>query len=208
MMEQTISLLDFFILGGPVMWPLVLFSVLTITIVLERLIFFMTHNLSSADLADELCSIMEKEGLEKAVEQINKVSDRKLCKKAFLAILEAKNLAAGEKKSTAVASEAVAQTTRFVNFLSALGTISPITGFLGTVTGMISAFMSISQADNISARLAANGIFQALITTAFGLIIAVVAVVFTHIFNGLSDQFAFSLEGSCNLLLASRQYED
>ena len=207
-MEQTISLLDFFVLCGPVMWPLALFSVLTIAIVLERCIFFLSYDTSSAPLAEELCTLLKEKNLEAAKEHLNRISGKKLCKKTFMTVLESRSLEEGEKKSTATAAEAVALTGRYVNFLSALGTIAPITGFLGTVTGMIAAFMSIAQADNISARLAANGIFQALITTAFGLIIAVAAVLFTHIFNGLSNQFAFSLERSCNLLLAERKYED
>ena len=201
-MEKTFTLLDLFTLGGPVMWPLALFSVLTVAIILEKCTYLLSHSLATEKLTKEVCSIIEQEGKSKALERINQESDKLLCKMAFIAALES------EKKCTAVASECTVGTNRFLGFLSALGTVAPITGFLGTVTGMISAFMSIAQADNISARLAATGIFQALITTAFGLVISVVAVVFCHIFTGISEKFAFSLENSCNLILSAKKHED
>jgi len=201
-MEKTFTLLDLFTLGGPVMWPLALFSVFTVAIVLEKCIYLLSHNLTTKKLAEEVCSIIEQTGKKEALDRIRQESDRMLCKNAFIAAL------ASEKKCTAVASECTVEINRFLGFLSALGTVAPITGFLGTVTGMISAFMSIAQADNISARLAATGIFQALITTAFGLVISVVAVVFCYIFTGISEQFAFSLENSCNLILAAKEHED
>jgi len=201
-MEKTFTLLDLFTLGGPVMWPLALFSVLTVAIVFEKCIYLLSHNLTTKKLAEEVCLIIGQMGKKQALDRINQESERMLCKSAFIAALDS------EKKCTAVASECTVGTNRFLGFLSALGTVAPITGFLGTVTGMISAFMSIAQADNISARLAATGIFQALITTAFGLVISVVAIVFCHIFTGISEKFAFSLENSCNLILAAKEHED
>lgn len=198
-MKETFSLLDFFTMGGPVMWPLALFSVMVLAVTLERLVFFLSRDFRTHDLAGRIC-----ENPSSGLSVLNNEKSRRFCIPAFRAVLEDNNLDAAEKKCSAVASALAEQTYRNLTFLSALATIAPVTGFLGTVTGMISAFMAIAQADSISAGLAATGIFQALITTAFGLFIAVAATVSYHIFSAVSDRFAASLENSCNLILAAR----
>jgi biopolymer transport protein ExbB len=88
------------------------------------------------------------------------------------------------------------------NFLTALGSLSPLTGFLGTVSGMIGAFRSIAEATDVNAQIVANGIYEALITTVFGLIIAIIAMIFHSIFSHVVDKFASSVEKTCSDLIA------
>jgi biopolymer transport protein ExbB len=87
------------------------------------------------------------------------------------------------------------------SFLIALGSISPLTGFLGTVSGMIGAFRSIAEATEVNAQIVANGIYEALITTVFGLVIAIIAMIFHSIFSHIVDKFATRIEGSCSELI-------
>jgi biopolymer transport protein ExbB len=87
------------------------------------------------------------------------------------------------------------------NFLTALGSLSPLTGFLGTVSGMIGAFKSIAEATEVNAQIVANGIYEALITTVFGLIIAIIAMIAFSIFSHIVDKFAAEVEKSCSELI-------
>jgi biopolymer transport protein ExbB len=87
------------------------------------------------------------------------------------------------------------------NFLTALGSLSPLTGFLGTVSGMIGAFRSIAEATEVNAQIVANGIYEALITTVFGLIIAIIAMIAHSIFSHIVDKFAAEVEKSCSELI-------
>jgi biopolymer transport protein ExbB len=87
------------------------------------------------------------------------------------------------------------------SFLTALGSISPLTGFLGTVSGMIGAFRSIAEATEVNAQIVANGIYEALITTVFGLVIAIIAMIFHSIFRHIVDKFTARVEGSCSELI-------
>ena len=87
------------------------------------------------------------------------------------------------------------------NFLTALGSISPLTGFLGTVSGMIGAFKSISEAADVNAQIVANGIYEALITTVFGLVIAIVAMSAHSLFSHVVDKFASDVEIVCSDLI-------
>jgi len=88
------------------------------------------------------------------------------------------------------------------NFLVALGSVSPLTGFLGTVSGMIGAFRSIAQATEVNAQIVANGIYEALITTVFGLIIAIVAMISHSIFSHIVDKFVAEVEKTCSNVIA------
>ena len=63
-----------------------------------------------------------------------------------------------------------------LEYLTAIGAIAPLLGFIGTVSGMISSFQSISNVNKVSVRLVAGGISEALVTTGFGLIVAVVCL--------------------------------
>lgn len=204
-MEIEISLLDLFIMGGPLMWPLALFSILTVAVICERSLFFLTNDFKTEDLTAMICGKLRSGNDMEAFAILKAENKKRFCLPVFTAAVEAFSSAAeaGEKKVAAAASLKSAETEKYLGLLSAIGTIAPITGFLGTVTGMISAFMNIASADNISAKLAAQGIFEALITTAYGLMIAVIAVSFYNIFSALADRFSFSLENSCNLILAS-----
>jgi biopolymer transport protein ExbB len=87
------------------------------------------------------------------------------------------------------------------SFLTALGSLSPLTGFLGTVSGMIGAFRSIAEAEDVNAQIVANGIYEALITTVFGLVIAIIAMVAHSLFSHVVDKFAADVEKSCSNLI-------
>ena len=64
-----------------------------------------------------------------------------------------------------------------LSVLDLVAMISPVLGFLGTVTGMINAFKSVSEAVSVQLQVVASGLYEALFTTAFGLIISIVATI-------------------------------
>ena len=72
---------------------------------------------------------------------------------------------------------------RGMAFLNGIGNIAPILGFLGTVIGMIDAFAAIAVATTVNAKVVATGIQIALVTTAGGLIVAAPTLAFFHFFN-------------------------
>ena len=74
-----------------------------------------------------------------------------------------------------------------LSLLDLIASIAPVLGFLGTVTGMISAFRAISQAETVRLQVVASGLYEALYTTAFGLIISVIAAVFSHVLGLWAD---------------------
>ncbi len=87
-----------------------------------------------------------------------------------------------------------AYVTRFLPILNTLGNVSPLLGLLGTIMGMIIAFESIASSGTGDPRVVANGISQALITTATGLIIAIPAIVFYRYLGHKADAQRSSIE--------------
>jgi len=85
------------------------------------------------------------------------------------------------------------------NRISMLATISgacPMIGFLGTVTGMIQAFYEMASSNNVTPTLLAGGIYQALITTAFGLVVGIICFMAYNTFIASVDRVVFKMEAA------------
>ena len=89
--------------------------------------------------------------------------------------------------------------------LGAMASLAPLLGFMGTVSGMISAFQAIAAADRVSVSLVAAGISEAMITTAFGLIVAVPCSFFDHLFRFLLRSEAHYLQEEVGRALGLRR---
>ena len=81
-------------------------------------------------------------------------------------------------------------------WISLFISVAPMLGFTGTVWGMINAFDSIKKANDISPNIVAGGISQALLTTAFGLVVAMIIQVFYNFFTSRIDKLIIDMEES------------
>jgi biopolymer transport protein ExbB len=201
--STTFSLLELFSMGGVFMWPLLLFSVAVVAISLERAIFLLYHKLRMEDLGEKLLPYIREGKLAEGREYLAGLSKRRIGTRILITLLDRSPL--GEHRmEQAVETEAASCINSLesgFNFLTALGSLSPLTGFLGTVSGMIGAFKSIAEATEVNAQIVANGIYEALITTVFGLVIAIVAMIFHSIFSHIVDSFAADVEKTCSELI-------
>jgi biopolymer transport protein ExbB len=204
----SFSLLELFKLGGIFMWPLLFFSIATIAISLERAIYLGYHNLRMDDLVQKLEQYIDENKISAARDFLSGLTKRRMGARILLILLNRSNLdetpEGSEKRKfsehrveRAVETEAMSNINSLengFNFLTALGSLSPLTGFLGTVSGMIGAFRSIAEATEVNAQIVANGIYEALITTVFGLVIAIIAMIAHSIFSHMVDKFAADVE--------------
>jgi biopolymer transport protein ExbB len=201
----SFSLLELFKLGGVVMWPLLAFSIATVAISLERAFFLFYHNLRVDDLALKVTSFVEENDFAEAEEYLEANTERRMGARVLLALVKHSKTSFSEHRvERAVETEAmncVNSLENGFNFLVALGSLSPLTGFLGTVSGMIGAFRSIAEATEVNAQIVANGIYEALITTVFGLAIAIIAMISHSIFSFIVDRFSSRIERVCSELI-------
>jgi len=183
-------------LGGWAIWPLMVFSVATVALIIERTLYIIFHNLKVSDTKEILLEMIDRKDFAGAMDHCNRAGRRLISPRIFLAGLEIRHLGEHriEKAMELEASRRINGLENGFDLLIAIGSIAPITGFLGTVSGMIGAFQSIATAENVNAQLVAGGIFEALITTAFGLIIAIAAITVYNLFAHIVDKFTKQLE--------------
>ncbi|MDR3201456.1 MAG: MotA/TolQ/ExbB proton channel family protein [Spirochaetales bacterium] len=200
---ETFSLLQFFQMGGPFMWPLLVFSIATVALAVERVIYLAYHNLRLEDLKQAVRGYMAKDDLAGARDYLAGLCKRRIGARILLTLVDRSGLSERrmEKAVEAEALSCIGSLENGFNFLTTLGSISPLTGFLGTVSGMIGAFKSIAEATEVNAQIVANGIYEALITTVFGLVIALVAVTAHSILSHIVDKFAAEVEKTCSDLI-------
>jgi biopolymer transport protein ExbB len=199
----SFSILELFKMGGIFMWPLLFFSVATIAISLERTIYIFYHNLRLDDLEEKTTEYIHAKDMEGARQYLSGLTKRRMGARILLALVKRPDLPEHriEKAVETEALTCINSLENGFNFLVALGSISPLTGFLGTVSGMIGAFKSIAEATEVNAQIVANGIYEALITTVFGLIIAIIAMIAHSLFSHVVDKFAADVEKSCSDLI-------
>lgn len=196
------SLIEFFKLGGPFMWPLLLFSIIGIAYIMERGYVFFKTDLKAIKEINELFHKLKKKDIDGAKKLLQE--NEKNC---IMSVLNAglkminQPLAQMEKSMEAESKIKIREIERGLNVLVVLGNIAPLTGFLGTVSGMIQAFKSIAVADEVSTQLVASGIYEALITTAFGLSIAIVVISAYNYFIHKVDDFASDVERVSNEMM-------
>ena len=174
---------EFITAGGPFMWPLLACSVLIITITIERSWFLQNRLVSPKGLKAQIINLLEKESISK--KQASEIAN--LSSLGFLLIncIKYKNLQRDnlESKIEEKAIEVKYSLERNLTMLGTIATISPLLGLLGTVVGMITAFTGLTETAGANPDLLASGISQALITTAFGLFIAVPGLVMHKYFE-------------------------
>ena len=174
---------EFITAGGPFMWPLLACSILIITITIERSWFLQNRLVSPKGLKAQIINLLDKESLSK--KQASEIAN--LSSLGFLLIncIKYKNLQRDnlESKIEEKAIEVKYGLERNLTMLGTIATISPLLGLLGTVVGMITAFTGLTETAGANPDLLASGISQALITTAFGLFIAVPGLVMHKYFE-------------------------
>lgn len=174
--KEPIGLLDLLITGGYMMIPLYLLFVLAIFIFFERLITLKKASSTSSHLMDQVKILVQSGQIEKA---------KIICagEKTPVANMIAKGIEriGSPLKNIEVSIENVGKVEIYkleknLNLLATVSGAAPMIGFLGTVTGMIQAFIAIAQEEGmVSPKLLSSGIYEAMITTAAGLVVGIVA---------------------------------
>ncbi len=209
--QQAISLWEYFKLGGWAMWPLLLFSIMTLSLIIERFIaIFILNNLTVSSINEKVMELLNKKDLKGAIDYCSGFKKKYIGAKILLSGLKMAKLGEHrmEKAIESEAADNINKLERGFNLFVALGSLAPITGFLGTVTGMINAFTSIANASDVNAQLVASGIYEALITTVYGLIIAIFAVSAYYLYSYFIEKFSADIEQSGTSIINSILFMD
>ena len=171
-------MLDFLAKGGVLVVPILLCSVFALAIFMERLIRFARLRKRGAGLARKIAE-MVRTGEDEAAVETAKKSDSPMGR-ILLQALEFKDKER-ETLETVVAhatEEQVRGLAKYLQAMATIGNIAPLLGLLGTVIGMIKAFMVIQEmGGKVNAAVLAGGIWEAMLTTALGLAVALPTII-------------------------------
>ena len=175
--------------GGPLMWAILACSIIALAIVLDRSLFFLRIRLHFTSFLGELVSLLSRRRFEHALELARKSrSPSAIIARSYLENLDIKP-ALREDILSRVGSQQVERVGARLRTLGSIAHIAPLLGLFGTVLGMIRAFRVIEELKGqADAAALAGGIWEALITTAAGLVVAIPALLAYHAFEALTDR--------------------
>jgi biopolymer transport protein ExbB len=166
---------DLFLKGGPVMWPLLLLSVLVVGVVLERFWFLLREkNERNPQASEVFWGLVDKDQLDLAAVEGLRSSDAVLRILAYALEQRDKGLANALLQAS---SRELKRFSKGLVLLDTSITLAPFLGLLGTVVGLIRSFGLLGEDQLQSPSVLTGGIAQALIATAFGLCIAIVSLI-------------------------------
>lgn len=177
---------SFLALGGPMSIPLVLASILSLAVVIEKLIFFLRYRDSSFRLIKKIELLVEQNDILTALNELKgeKGPNAKLLATALSHHSE--DPARIREVLQAVGEDEIKKMEKHLPILDVISMIAPLLGLLGTVMGIISSFNILGTAVGAaSPNQISSGIAAALISTAMGLIIAIPSAIFYSYFTNL-----------------------
>lgn len=195
--EESMSLFDMFVEGGFLMYPILILSFVAIYVTAERI---NTLRLSIVDNDAFLATVKQLLEAGSARQALSYCEEQKKPLGRILAEgirrlgkpihdIEDAIHKAGKKEVYFLEHR--------MDWLATVAGVAPLLGFLGTVTGMIQAFQEIqSLQGNVNPSVLAGGIWEALITTAFGLMVGILAFGFYNYLTGRVNRLVFELESS------------
>lgn len=186
----------YFLDGGPFMWPILALLVIGLAFSIERLWSLTRASVNTRKFLSKVKMALDQGGVSAALEECEKTPGP--VASIFHAGLSraGKGIEHVEKAITNAGSLEMAFLERGMVVLSTVIVLAPMLGFTGTVGGMVVAFDDIKKLNDISPSIVAGGISQALLTTLFGLIVAMIIQVFNNFFTSRIDKLIIDMEES------------
>jgi biopolymer transport protein ExbB len=198
-MDFIMQCISLFQKGGPVMYAIVLCSFIAVAIGAERFYYYKEGSNNTRMFIDKLQELLERQRGTEALEFCENTT-------GILGAIAAKGLKAHQRESPVeiamegAASLSAARLREHLNYLSGIVTLSPLLGLLGTVVGMISSF-SVLQMKSGQPMAITGGVGEALVATAAGLSVAILAFVLHAYLAQRVDQMITDMEEVCTLVL-------
>jgi len=188
--------------GGPIMWPLLAFSMIGLVFIIER---FLALRRAKINVNEFLAKTRKALIVNRSVKSAIKVCED--YRGPVASILKAGLLKYGQPREDVektIENAALWEMGRLemnLVWLASIANVAPLLGFFGTVTGMIKSFDALAEAGLSNPGLVAAGISEALITTAAGLAVAIPVQLAYNFFMSRINKFVRDIETSSNMLL-------
>ncbi len=192
---------DFMIKGGWIMWPILICSLVAVTIFLERMFYLKNIKTKNKKFILRIKDLVKRGNIESAISACRKNSTP-LAKIILAGLMKFDQ---GKEEIKAAIEDSANQEVPLLEgnlpVLSTVANVAPLLGLLGTVLGMIQSFNVITSMGVGDPKVLAGGISVALLTTAFGLTVAIPTVVAYNYLSRRVEKIIREMEGSCTELL-------
>jgi len=196
--EGGLSAFSLLLKGGPVMIPLAICSILALTIAIERLVSLSRRRVAPAEFTEDFRRNLEKEDFSES-------NAEQFCEErpSLLASIVRVTLRRWQERPTTIeqafsdtAAREIGKMKRSLRALKSIAGVAPLLGLLGTVVGMIRAFQTVALSSGSLGRaeMLAQGIYEAMVTTATGLAVAIPTLLIYHYLGNRVDTYADDLE--------------
>ena len=189
-------MIDLFVKGGPLMYPLLLCSVVSLAVIIEKGVLYLGSK-TKRGMPGEAMGLVRRGEIQQALERVRQLGGP-VCAIIAGALRnyelsgqgpgrETPGRDALESRISLAGSAELKRLTRHLHYLELIGKIAPMIGLSGTVLGLARTFQTVALTRGLAdANLLAGGIWEALITTVTGLFIAIPALIFYHLYdNGI-----------------------
>ena len=187
--------------GGYIMIPIILLSIISIYIFIERFIYIRRSSVIDEEMVSNVITGIRGKRAEEALNHL-RYSNSSLGR-----ILESglsitgKTTKEKEDYMEATANLEISEMEKDTGYLGIIAGIAPMLGFIGTISGVIKIFYNISLADNISIGIIAGGLYQKMICSGTGLIVGVIAYASYHYLQMMIDRFSIGMQRQVNEVL-------
>jgi biopolymer transport protein ExbB len=196
------AVIDLFEQGGLLMFPLLLLSILALWIFLERCYRLWRANGKVEPLFATVQELVLKLDWERAYLWARAYPGPVAAVFAALLRHQAQDKADLEELATVQARQELRRLIARLPLLNLIAALAPLIGLLGTVVGMVKAFQQVASAPGaVNPSLLANGIWEALLTTVAGLLVAIPALLFHYYLQQRIQQYAFQMDHYGTLLI-------
>ncbi len=194
--------------GGILMIPILLSSLLAVALIIERLWYYHRARCNTQTLYSQILFLVKNERVDEAVALCER--HRGILPRIFKIVLQNRHRPAEdiEKLISVAGNREIQKLSQHVRGLGIIGHVTPLMGLLGTVVGMVKTFMKIADlSGHVNPSLLAGGIWEALLTTAAGLTVAIPVVIIYHQFEGTVERFAFQMKSYSLELIELVKYD-
>ena len=191
---ESVSYLDFLLKGGIMIIPIILLLFFCMYVIIERYLSIKKATKQDANLINDVKMQLKSGKLDNAImmcSRDNSASGNIM--KSGISII-GRPISEIESVMERTANVEIAQMEKGLGHLGLISGIAPILGFIGTISGVIKIFHTISNTGNLNIQTISGGLYEKMISSGAGLVVGVVAYSAYHLFNMMIDSFSLKVQ--------------
>jgi biopolymer transport protein ExbB len=191
---ESVSYLDFLLKGGIMIIPIILLLFFCIYVIIERYLSIKKATKQDANLISDVKMQLQSGKLDNAIMMCSRENTASgNIMKSGISII-GRPISEIESVMERTANVEIAEMEKGLGHLGLISGIAPILGFIGTISGVIKIFHTISNTGNLNIQTISGGLYEKMISSGAGLVVGVVAYSAYHLFNMMIDSFSLKVQ--------------